>query len=34
MKHRFWEILGDAVGIAALFGIGWLALVIGHGVGL
>jgi hypothetical protein len=34
MKHRIWEILGDAIGIVALFGTGWLALVIGHGVGL
>lgn len=24
----------DAVGIAAIFGTGWLALVIGHGMGL
>jgi len=34
MKHRIRDIITDIIGIVALFGTGWLALVIGHGVGL
>lgn len=33
MKLIF-EILGDVVGIVAIFGTGWLVIVIGHGLGL
>lgn len=29
----FFELLGDAVGVACIFGGGWLLLVIGHGLG-
>lgn len=33
MKIWF-EILGDVVGIAAIFAIGYAALLIGHGMGV
>jgi len=29
-----WAFLGDLIGAASLFGLLWLSLLIGHGLGL
>jgi len=34
MKSIIWEIIGDIIGIIAIFGAGYGLLVIGYGMGL
>lgn len=34
MKSNIWEIIGDIIGIIAIFGTGYALLVIGYGLGL
>lgn len=33
-RGRYAELLGDLIGALSIFGTGWLALLIGHGLGL
>lgn len=33
MNRRILEIVGDLIGVAAIFGTLWLAMLIGHGAG-